>query len=244
MTDPPLTLSLMESERITVAELAQLMSDHYVYHRRIGDYFFIPAIEEVPGWAVNACIGMYPVIPFNKRRDLPEELKENKYWQYIIYFYGLGSPLGRMYSSLTFCHSPSTDAGLLALQQLNLDGKTLLDAGCRLGEHTILPAKMGAYVIGISRSIEGAEKNVALNNVKDRVTLIKGDLSDMDLESLGDISIVIENGAMTQNILELKGVETIITCEPNLNLKALRGVGYSNFTPVAYGKATALIARR
>jgi len=75
---------------------------------------------------------------------------------------------------------PTTELVIMAMQKLNLKGKTVMDVGCGSGILAICALKLGARhatLLDIDDvAIESSELNAQTNNVKDKVTILKRDI--------------------------------------------------------------------
>jgi len=63
-------------------------------------------------------------------------------------------------------------------------GKRILDAGCGSGNLSVLLAKAGYHVTGVEYSdglVEAARENVEVNGVAKRITIVSGDISNLEL---------------------------------------------------------------
>lgn len=100
-----------------------------------------------------------------------------------------------------------------ALNQADLEGKTVLEIGTGSGILSILAAKAGAkHVYACERSFalaQAAKENISRNGVADRVTVIEKDLKAIqlgtDLPEPADIllSEIIDNRLLGESVLEL-----------------------------------------
>lgn len=181
-----------------IKELEELLASRRIRHVKKGRFFFIPAVGEVQG-----ATEPQPILRLEARPDLPPELNQPEYRTHVVYFHGLDNFQGIVQLAegvdptcdvLSLHNTPITDAGLLAMQEVDLEGKTVLNAGAELGEYAVLAAKMGAYVYVVGRDFARAQENADLNDVGDRVRFEGGDLSDMDPSKLGEVSVIVNSG--------------------------------------------------
>ena len=75
---------------------------------------------------------------------------------------------------------PTTELVIMAMQKLNLKGKTVMDVGCGSGILAICALKLGAkhaILLDIDEvAVESSILNAQTNNLKDKVTVLKKDI--------------------------------------------------------------------
>ncbi len=198
----------MESTIKIREELLKLLENHSFDHLLVGSQLFIPAREDVPGYAANACLEEYPVRPIERRSDLPAEIKNGQID--FIHFYGLGDPLYGE-EAVKFFNDPDASYGILALQNLDLKGKAVLDADCRLGEHSIAAAHLGAKVLAVDENISyGMKQNREINGMEKQIYMQEGDVKEV-LDNISTYEKIMKTPitvAITDN--SFKNIEALV----------------------------------
>ena len=110
-------------------------------------------------------------------------------------------------------HHATTRLALRALQELPLEGRTVLDIGCGSGVLAIAAVKLGARsAIGVDidpDALENARENAALNDLDDRVRFELGDFR----QRRGRATVVTAN--LTGALLERSAEALASTLEPD-----------------------------
>lgn len=102
-------------------------------------------------------------------------------------------------------HHETTTLMLEALLELDLEGKKVLDVGCGTGILAIFAAQKGALVTGVdidANAYENALENIALNKVKERVSIRKGTIDGVKQEGFAVILANINRNVLLQDIVK------------------------------------------
>tara|TARA_Y100000588_G_scaffold363099_1_gene425456 strand:+ start:624 stop:1511 length:888 start_codon:yes stop_codon:yes gene_type:complete len=130
-------------------------------------------------------------------------------------------------------HHATTRLALLALQELNLNGREVLDLGTGSGILAIASVKLGGrHALGIDRdpdAIQSAHDSVGDNDVTDRVELRVGDIADL---SPSAASVVVANLTGTALVDMSPVIETLIEPEGYLVLTGILDFEESKITDV------------
>ena len=109
-------------------------------------------------------------------------------------------------------HHATTRLTLRALQELTLEGRTVLDIGCGSGVLAITAVKLGARsAVGIDidpDALDNARENAGLNELDDRARFELGDFRDMRHRA----DVVMAN--LTGGLLERSAAALAATLEP------------------------------
>jgi ribosomal protein L11 methyltransferase len=101
-------------------------------------------------------------------------------------------------------HHASTRLCLVALQRLDLDGRSVIDVGTGSGVLAIAAIRLGAAAVHAvdcdPDALASARENLELNGLASRITLVESDLADLPALGLPPAHLVVAN--LTSGVLE------------------------------------------
>lgn len=137
------------------------------------------------------------------RQTVQEQLKKHKFYHIIELEDGLSTP-GFPY------YIPTQQVALRALRSIPLQGKRVLDIGCRDGLFSFEAEKLGAReVIGIDNCLSTGATEFLIPHLRSKVKMYEMNMLDLRPETFGKFDVVICPGVLYHLRYPFSGLKAI-----------------------------------